>query len=139
MIYSVFHDLQDVFKFWYNAGVDGFLISDVSYLVEDLSKLSDPKAMLNNDQNNEVVRKLIDTTSWKIPEDSKRKHPFALLDYNGLSFDKELKCGKDLAVPVLSDLQSVIPMNFTAADLEKHFGKNIGDRFVVRRVSPIAA
>lgn len=93
--------------------------------------------MLNNDDNVNIVRKLIDPSSWGIAADSNRTQPFALIDYTQLPFADELKCSKDYSVSVLTDLQTGIPTNFSAADLEKHFAKDIGEKFVIRRVSHV--
>jgi len=48
-----------VFSFWKGKGVDAFVIQDASYLVEDLSRLNDPTAVLNQPQNAEVIKKLV--------------------------------------------------------------------------------
>jgi hypothetical protein len=57
--------LQEVLKFWYTeAEISGFLLSDVSYLVEDLSDLTNPNKTINQAENKKILEELLDSSSW---------------------------------------------------------------------------
>ncbi|CAG7825375.1 unnamed protein product, partial [Allacma fusca] len=61
---SLIKEINGALQFWYSLGVDGFLLSEVSYLVEDLNKLNDQKAMINHPDNADVVKKILDFSGW---------------------------------------------------------------------------
>ncbi|CAG7785371.1 unnamed protein product, partial [Allacma fusca] len=61
---SLIKEINGALQFWYSLGVDGFLLSEVSYLVEDLNKLNDQNAMLNHPDNAHVVKKILDSSGW---------------------------------------------------------------------------
>ena len=55
--------LQGVLNFWSDAGVDGFLLSKVSYLLENVDNLQESKSQINQ-ANADVVKKLLDNSQW---------------------------------------------------------------------------
>jgi len=48
-----------VLNFWRNRGVDGFLLSGVSYLVQDMNNLEEQNGTKNQPENIAVVGQLI--------------------------------------------------------------------------------
>lgn len=100
--------------------MDGFLLSDVSYLLEDVNKLNDQSATVNQG-NAEIVKKLLDNTTdqWmEFNKDSDREGPFALLEVNNLRTDKSIGYYSNNAAIVNTELANLAP-GFSSEDLKK--------------------
>lgn len=110
---KVIKEINDVLKFWFEAGASGFLLSDVSYLLEDLDKQQDQAATINHKDNSKVVKELLDFATWGL----NGTEPFALLDVDKLSPDQSIAYYTKNIVPVSTRLAE-LNETFTAEDLK---------------------
>ncbi|CAG7817459.1 unnamed protein product, partial [Allacma fusca] len=61
---DVIREINGALEFWYSLGVDGFLLSKVSHLIEDLNELNNQSAMVNQPSNAIVVKEILDSSNW---------------------------------------------------------------------------
>jgi len=85
--------LQSILDSWKAKGVDGFLISDASYLVENLNQLNNANATINQPENLDVLKQIL----------NKRPNDIAnLVEVKDLSADDIAKYAENgiVALPV---------------------------------------
>jgi len=122
--------MNDVLKHWFKeTGIDGFLLSDVSYLLENLNQLENVNATINQKGNKQILEKLLNDKEWEAGEE---RSPFALLDVTGLTGKQALEdyAGKKFTPIVTVELNP----NFNAADLKSQF-ESKENQYVLRRLS----
>jgi hypothetical protein len=103
------------------------MISAASYLVEDLERLDDPKATMNNPENLEVLKKILN----RIPSD-----PHSIVEVKGLSPSDVEKYEENGLVPLSSsaNINDAIDQYATASQIAGFF-KRVHEKRGIIRVS----
>jgi len=128
---EVIKEMNGILEYWYSTGVDGFLLSDVSYLSEDLDNLNDQNSTKNQKDNLKIIESLVGSKDWKFEEG--QSAPYTLLDLNDVSNEEVFdRYATGNIIPVHADW-AALPESFSASEL-----KNASDdsqHFVLRRLS----